>query len=233
MGLLGKPHHFRKPPYRHHRQAWSQNTGPGGPTAEERAVAQELGNGLLQLGPAVFWGAKGVADLGDEDPIFCDDEKKRSYIYIYVCLYVRHMMMFTTGTYFWMPFVWIYGIIWLVPSCLLLDLHMAMTDCDSWTCRLFWKPEVFRLELCGQQRVQETRGPPSSGTIENVHIPVAQQRLSLEILTRCLKPDVQFWTDLWNDQVVFSGWVAIRLTTCYNDMIILYSQICNIATYRG
>jgi len=31
----------------HLNEAWSQNTGPGGPTAEERAVAQELGNGLL------------------------------------------------------------------------------------------------------------------------------------------------------------------------------------------
>lgn len=44
------------------RQAWSQNTGPGGPTAEERAVAQELGNGLLQLGRRNL-GAN-VADVG-------------------------------------------------------------------------------------------------------------------------------------------------------------------------
>ena len=59
------------------------------------------------------------------------------------------------------------------------------------------KTQVFWLELCGQQRVQETRRPSPSGTIENVHILVAQQRLSLEILTRCLKRNVQFWTAMF------------------------------------
>ena len=137
MGLLGKPHHFRKPRASPSSPGlvakygtWRSN---GGGARRSAGVGQRP----VAAGPGRFLGAKGVADLGDEDPIFCGwwiwKDHIYIYIHIYVCLYVRHMMMFTTGTYFWMPFVWIYGIIWLVPSCLLLDLHMAMTDCDSWT----------------------------------------------------------------------------------------------------
>ena len=82
-GFVGETHHFRTPPKKNlflwaKRQAWSQNTGPGGPTAEERAVAQELGNGLLQLGSAMI-GGKGVAD-GNDDPIFLWMMKRKDHM---------------------------------------------------------------------------------------------------------------------------------------------------------
>ena len=83
-----------------------------------------VGQWLVAAGPCDDWGPN-VWQMGMMIRFFADDEKKRSYVmYVGPNHDVHNRDIFLDA---------IRMNIWLVPSCLLLDLHMAMTDSDSWT----------------------------------------------------------------------------------------------------
>lgn len=90
-------------------------------------------------------------------------------------------------------------------------------------CRLFLNPRYSDSNCVASNGYKKLVAPP----------PRAPSKMSTSLLPSngfrwkssraAWSPDVQFWTsDLWNDQVVFSGWVAIRLTTCYNYIWLFY-----------